>query len=51
VLVDMHSGSARVSVRSEYYSGGVISPFDVSMMDTNLCAADEQHVWADLGSM
>jgi hypothetical protein len=37
VLVDMHCGSPRVRVRSEYCSGGVFSPFDVPMMDT-MCA-------------
>jgi hypothetical protein len=32
-LIHMLSGSARVRVRSEYCSGGVVSPFDVSMVD------------------
>jgi hypothetical protein len=36
-LVDMHSRSSRVRVRSEYRSGGVVFPFDMPMMD-RMCA-------------
>jgi hypothetical protein len=36
-LVYMHSGFARFRIRSKYCSGGVVSPFDMPMMD-RMCA-------------